>query len=97
MITKLLSGASAVAIAICVGSWAPSARAAEAAATAAAQQQTTVGELVVTAERRSQNLETVPVSVSAYSAQQRDLVGIKSVQDLTDYTPGLSYTSIDNR
>jgi iron complex outermembrane receptor protein len=62
-----------------------------------AGQSATVGEIVVTAERRETNLETTPVAVSAFTAQQRDLLGIQSVQDLTDYTPGLAYTTFDNR
>ena len=93
MNAKLLSGASAVVIAICVG--APGARAADAAATQPSA--VSVQEVIVTAERRSQKLETVPVSVSAFTAEQRSLMGIKTVQDLTDYTPGLAYTTIDNR
>jgi len=93
MYAKLLSGASVAVIAICVG--APCARAADAAATQPSA--VSVQEVIVTAERRSQKLETVPVSVSAFTAEQRSLMGIKTVQDLTDYTPGLAYTTIDNR
>jgi outer membrane receptor protein involved in Fe transport len=95
MNANLLSGASAAVIAICISGVGAPACAADAAA--AAQQAATVGEVVVIAEKRAQKLETVPVAVSAYSAEQRDLMGIKSVQDLTDYTPGLSYTTVDNR
>jgi iron complex outermembrane receptor protein len=95
MNAKLLSGASAVVIAICVGVDVPCARAAEAAATQPSA--VSVQEVIVTAERRSQKLETVPVSVSAFTAEQRSLMGIKTVQDLTDYTPGLAYTTVDNR
>ncbi len=95
MNAKLLSGASAAAIAICVGVDVPCARAAEATATQPSS--VSVQEVIVTAERRSQKLETVPVSVSAFTAEQRSLMGIKTVQDLTDYTPGLAYTTVDNR
>jgi iron complex outermembrane receptor protein len=56
-----------------------------------------VTEVVVTAEKRSSSLETTPVAVTAFTAEARDLLGIQSVQDLTDYTPGLSYSTFDNR
>ncbi len=70
-------------------------------ATAHAQQQpasaaastTTIEELVVTAERRAQNLQDVPVAVTAFSARERSLEGITTVQDMTDFTPGLTYSS----
>jgi iron complex outermembrane receptor protein len=58
-----------------------------------ASQGATVGELVVTAEKREQNLQDVPVAISAYTSAKRDLVGINSVQDMTNFTPGLQYSS----
>jgi len=65
------------------------------AATAAAG--ATIEELVVTAEKREQNLQDVPVAISAYTSEKRDLIGIKSIQDLTNFTPGLNYTSGNDR
>jgi iron complex outermembrane receptor protein len=64
-------------------------------ATAAASN--TIEELVVTAEKRSQNLQDVPVAISAFTSERRDLIGIKSIQDLTNFTPGLNYTSGNDR
>ena len=61
------------------------------AATAAAAN--TIEELVVTAEKRSQSLQDVPVAISAYTSEKRDLLGINSVQDMTNFTPGLAYSS----
>src|ERR1700722_13857857 len=58
---------------------------------------TTVGELVVTAEKREQNLQTVPVAISAYTAAKRQLIGIDSIQDITNFTPGLEYNSSTDR
>ena len=102
MKTVLLCGASAVAL--FTGALSGQARAAEAAAaasgtaaTSTANEPTAIGELVVVAEKREERLETTPVAISAYTSQQRDLVGIASLQDLTDFTPGLTYTSYDNR
>jgi iron complex outermembrane receptor protein len=57
---------------------------------------TTLGEVVVTAEKREQSLQQVPVAVSAYTSVRRDVIGINTIQDLTNYTPGFSYsTSLD--
>jgi iron complex outermembrane recepter protein len=94
----LLRGASAVTVVVCANLLAQSAQAQAAAAPAAASPETSmVGEVVVTAEKRSQLLERVPVAITAFTAKQRELMGIQSIQDLTDYTPGLSYTAFDNR
>src|ERR1700676_4333173 len=55
-----------------------------------------IAEIVVTAEKRTENLETVPVAISAYTSKTRDLVGIETIQDMTNFTPGLAYsTSLD--
>ena len=60
---------------------------------AAAAASTTIEELVVTAERREQNLQDVPVAVTAFSAHERAIEGITTVQDMTNFTPGLTYSS----
>jgi iron complex outermembrane receptor protein len=91
----LFCGGSALAVAASL--CATQSFAATAADTAEATTPGVVGELVVVAEKRSENIESVPVAVSAFSAEQRNLVGIKSIQDLTDFTPGFSYNSIANR
>src|SRR3974390_815587 len=58
---------------------------------------TTVGELVITAEKRGQTLQTVPVAVSAYTAAKRQLIGIDSIQDMSNFTPGLEYNTSTDR
>jgi iron complex outermembrane receptor protein len=58
---------------------------------------TTIEELVVTAEKREQSLQDVPVAVSAFTDERRELVGINSVQDLTNFTPGLAYSTNNDR
>jgi iron complex outermembrane recepter protein len=105
MKSGFLCGASAVTLTVFASLWAsPSSAAAAAAAAPAAPNaaaspasETTIGELVVTAEKREQNLQTVPVAVSAFTAKDRDLKGIKSVQDLSDYAPGLSFNTLTDR
>ena len=52
--------------------------------------------VVVTAEKRSEDVQTVPVAISVFNSQKREEVGITSVQDMTNFTPGLAYqTSLD--
>ena len=46
-------------------------------------------EIVVTAQRRSENLQNVPVAVTAISAAQLAATGINTSQDLSLVTPGL--------
>ncbi len=77
--------ATSALLAACIGS------------TAQAQTGNTIEELVVTAEKREQSLQDVPVAISAFTSKQRDLVGISTVQDLTNFTPGFTYQSANDR
>ena len=54
-----------------------------------------VEELVVTAEKREQSLQDVPVAVSAYTSEKRDVVGITGIQDFVNFTPGMNYSGTD--
>jgi iron complex outermembrane receptor protein len=54
-----------------------------------------VEELVVTAEKREQSLQDVPVAVSAYTSEKRDIVGITGIQDFVNFTPGMNYSGTD--
>ena len=67
------------------------------AGSAFAQTDNMIEELVVTAEKREQSLQDVPVAISAFTSKQRDLVGISTVQDLTNFTPGFVYQSSNDR
>ena len=53
--------------------------------------------VVVTAERRSQDLQTVPVAVTAFTAADRQKIGIQTIQDMSNFTPGMSYSSSTDR
>ena len=64
---------------------------------ARAQDEVTIEELVITAEKREQKLQDVAVAVSAFTAGKRDLIGILSVQDIANFTPGLSYSTVNDR
>ena len=86
----LTSGAVLFAAALGTSAQAQTSPAAPATTAAASN---TIEELVVTAEKRSQSLQDVPIAISAYTSERRDLVGINTVQDMTNFTPGLQYSS----
>jgi iron complex outermembrane recepter protein len=90
-----LCGGSAIAVAASL--YGTQATAATAAAADTASSSATVGELVVTAEKREAKIESVPVAITAYSAEQRKLMGIEIVQDLANFTPSLVWTDINDR
>lgn len=56
-----------------------------------------IEELVITAEKREQSLQDVAVAVSAFTSAKRELIGINSIQDMTNFTPGLQYNSSTDR
>ena len=66
-----------------------------AAAPAMAQDAFTIEELVVTAEKREQSLQDVPVAVTAFTSEKRDLLGVATVEDLARVTPSVAYTNND--
>jgi iron complex outermembrane receptor protein len=62
--------------------------AAPAAPAASSSSGTGLGDIVVTAQRRAQNLLTVPLSISASTGQQLQNEGIKEITSLQFTTPG---------
>jgi iron complex outermembrane receptor protein len=95
----LLRGSSAVTLIVVSGFWASQAlaQAAPAAAAPAAADQANSGQVIVTAQRRNQAIEHVPVAVSAFTSKQRQVLGIATTQQLSDFTPGLSYFASNDR
>jgi len=53
----------------------------------------TDGEIVVTATKRSQNLQDVPIAVSAFSSEQLQKSGINDTRELMTLAPSLNLTS----
>ena len=53
--------------------------------------------VTVVAQKRTESIEKVPVAVTAFGNQQRALIGIKTIDDLAEFTPGLSYFNGDDR
>jgi iron complex outermembrane receptor protein len=95
-VALLLSSAVSVAFSLAAFAEPAPAPAPAAAAPAATGDENGIAEIVVTAEKRSESLETVPVAISAYTSKTRDLLGINTIQDMTNFTPGLAYsTSLD--
>lgn len=52
-----------------------------------------LAEIVVTAEKRSSNIQTTPISMSALTARQLDDAGITSAQSIAAAVPGLAVAS----
>ena len=50
----------------------------------------TIAELVVTAEKREQSLQDIPVAISAFTSEQRDIVGIQSGHRRADQCIGVA-------
>jgi iron complex outermembrane receptor protein len=49
-------------------------------------------EVVVTATRRSERLQDVPISVTAFSQEKMDVQGLRSIDDVTRLTPGVAFS-----
>jgi iron complex outermembrane receptor protein len=54
----------------------------------------TLEEIVVTAQKRAENMQDVPVAVSAETARSLAAKGVEGTADLTVTIPGLSYTQV---
>lgn len=90
----------AASVLVLSGGYARAAAAAAATNNSAAdtsQSGTNIGELVVTAEKRDQTIQKVAVAISAYTSDKRDQIGIDSVQDMTNFTPGFVYNTGNDR
>ena len=52
-----------------------------------------LGEIVVTAQKRSENIQNVPIAISTFSATQLAARGVEALSDLADVTPALEYST----
>jgi outer membrane receptor protein involved in Fe transport len=48
-------------------------------------------EIVVTATRREETIDKIPVSITAFSQERMDQQGIKTIDDVSRFTPGLTF------
>ena len=66
------------------------------AAGSAYAQDESVQEVIVTAQKREQNLQDVPVVVTSLSETVLENAGVRDIKDLQILTPGLTVTSTSN-
>jgi iron complex outermembrane receptor protein len=78
------AGAATFAVVLAANAWLPVAHSQESAAAA-------LTEVVVTAQRRTENLQQVPISISAFSSQQLEAANIGTSADLEHITPNLIF------
>src|SRR5262245_25410085 len=55
-----------------------------------------IEEIVVTATLRSENIRSIPMSITAFSQEQMDKQGVRSVDDIARLTPGVTFTRFGN-
>ena len=53
----------------------------------------TLEEIVVTAQRREQNLQDVPISIIALTGAMLEEAGIRDPRDLQTFVPGMQFQS----
>jgi len=63
----------------------------------AAQDRETRDVVVVTANKREESVQDIAVAVTAISSEVRDQIGLTTVQDYTNFAPGLSYSTASDR
>jgi len=62
------------------------------AADASAVPDPDLAEITVTATRRSQDVQKVPITITAYTQEQMDDLGIRDMDDIARLTPDVQYT-----
>jgi outer membrane receptor protein involved in Fe transport len=56
-----------------------------------------IEEIVVTARKREESLQDIPIAVSAFDAQAIETRGLQSIDDVSRFTPGLSFSKAFGR
>jgi iron complex outermembrane receptor protein len=62
--------------------------------TAPQTDQTPIQEVIVTAQHRSERLQSTPMSISVFTAKNMDAQGVRSIDDLARLSPGVSFQRI---
>jgi iron complex outermembrane receptor protein len=91
LISAALAGASVLAM-----TTSAQAQTSAAPAASAPAEEATLGEIVVTARRKSESLQEVPQTVNAVTADTLQKLNIKRFEDVQSVVPGLSLTSANN-
>jgi iron complex outermembrane receptor protein len=89
IVSVLLAGASLATVCAAHEAYA----AAEPSASPAVADEATLGEIVVTARRKSESLQEVPQTVNAVTSESLQKLNITQFQDVQRVVPGLSLTS----
>jgi iron complex outermembrane receptor protein len=53
--------------------------------------------VVITAQKREETVQDVALAVTAITSEMRDEIGLTTVQDYTNFAPGLSYSTSNDR
>lgn len=61
------------------------------AAEAAAEAAGGLAEIVVTAQKRQEDLDKVPISISAFDQSQMDVQGVRDLADIASIAPGVDF------
>jgi len=88
---RLMSQTAVLAIALCMDAGGAIAQESEEAEPAASRS-TALEEVIVTAEKRSRDLQSVPIAITAVSAESLKLRGLNTSVDLPAIVPGLVVT-----
>ena len=59
--------------------------------------QDSIEEIIVTARKREENLQDIPLTVSAFTESALEERGITSLQDIADFTPGFDFAQAFGR
>jgi len=93
MSSKLIYGSFVSLLALAASAPAAFAQSAAAPDDGATQSEQPGDVIVVTARKREENILKTPVAVSAFDSAALEARGIDSLQDLADFTPGMSINS----
>lgn len=55
-----------------------------------------IDEITVTAQKRAENAQDVPISIAAFSGEQLEKLGVQSTQNIAQRTPGLVFDTVAN-
>jgi iron complex outermembrane recepter protein len=89
--TSIRSCTVSIITAAAASAWGTGALGADSNAPGASEDSSGLGEIVVTAQRRSERLQDVPISVSVYSQALMDAQGTRQVDDIARLTPGVTF------
>ncbi len=87
----LLLATAVAALGVAVPAMAQDVGAATPEANGSPKEVVTLGDIIVTAQRRGQNLGKVPVSISAFSSEMLAAADVSSLEEVYAYTPNMNF------